>query len=233
MISNDNPTELETIRHSCAHLMAQAVQALFPGTQVTIGPVIEDGFFYDFSRREAFVPEDLEKIEKRMKELAAADTPIQFSFGDNNVTMVITYHDATMTIENPNGSGNWAPATPALVTITDPDMNLNPGDDETMNISDETEKIPTIKIGSPLTLDSVTAADGFPLNETASIDSETECIAVCMGGGTGQNAYTGHVRNVSDHSERLRIITSGVAGGGGDNTAQGSSTWLNITTSWP
>ena len=76
MISNDNPTELETIRHSCAHLMAQAVQELFPGTQVTIGPVIEDGFFYDFSRKEAFVPEDLEKIEKRMKELAAKDTPI-------------------------------------------------------------------------------------------------------------------------------------------------------------
>ncbi|GIS83828.1 MAG: hypothetical protein CM1200mP16_01280 [Nitrospina sp.] len=48
MISHDNPTELETIRHSCAHLMAQAVQELFPGTQVTIGPVIEDGFFYDF-----------------------------------------------------------------------------------------------------------------------------------------------------------------------------------------
>jgi threonyl-tRNA synthetase len=76
MISNDNPTELETIRHSCAHLMAQAVQELFPGTQVTIGPVIEDGFFYDFSRKDAFVPEDLEKIEKRMKELAATDTPI-------------------------------------------------------------------------------------------------------------------------------------------------------------
>ena len=76
MISHDNPTELETIRHSCAHLMAQAVQELFPGTQVTIGPVIEDGFFYDFSRKEAFVPEDLEKIEKRMKELVAVDTPI-------------------------------------------------------------------------------------------------------------------------------------------------------------
>ncbi len=76
MIPNDNPSELETIRHSCAHLMAQAVQELFPGTQVTIGPVIEDGFFYDFSRKEAFIPEDLEKIEKRMKELAAADTPI-------------------------------------------------------------------------------------------------------------------------------------------------------------
>jgi threonyl-tRNA synthetase len=76
MIPNENPSELETIRHSCAHLMAQAVQELFPGTQVTIGPVIEDGFFYDFSRNEAFIPEDLEKIEKRMKELAAADTPI-------------------------------------------------------------------------------------------------------------------------------------------------------------
>ena len=76
MITNENPTELETIRHSCAHLMAQAVQELFPGTQVTIGPVIEDGFFYDFSRKDAFVPEDLVKIEKRMKELAAADIPI-------------------------------------------------------------------------------------------------------------------------------------------------------------
>ena len=76
MIPNKNPTELETIRHSCAHLMAQAVQELFPGTQVTIGPAIEDGFFYDFSRKDAFVPEDLVKIEKRMKELAAADIPI-------------------------------------------------------------------------------------------------------------------------------------------------------------
>ena len=76
MIPNKNPTELETIRHSCAHLMAQAVQELFPGTQVTIGPVIEDGFFYDFSRKDAFVPEDLVKIEKRMKELTAADIPI-------------------------------------------------------------------------------------------------------------------------------------------------------------
>ena len=76
MSHNPNQLDLETIRHSCAHLMAQAVQELFPGTQVTIGPVIEDGFFYDFSRKDAFVPEDLVKIEKRMKELAAADIPI-------------------------------------------------------------------------------------------------------------------------------------------------------------
>ncbi len=68
--------ELETLRHSCAHLMAQAVQELFPETQVTIGPVIEDGFYYDFSRDQAFVPEDLEKIQARMKEIAAQDLKI-------------------------------------------------------------------------------------------------------------------------------------------------------------
>ena len=76
MSNNPNQVDLETLRHSCAHLMAQSVQELFPGTQVTIGPVIEDGFYYDFSRDKAFVPEDLEKIEKRMKEIAAQDLQI-------------------------------------------------------------------------------------------------------------------------------------------------------------
>ncbi len=76
MSNNPNQVDLETLRHSCAHLMAQAVQELFPGTQVTIGPVIEDGFYYDFSRDKAFVPEDLEKIEKRMREIAAKDLEI-------------------------------------------------------------------------------------------------------------------------------------------------------------
>ena len=76
MSNNPNQIDLETLRHSCAHLMAQAVQELFPGTQVTIGPVIEDGFYYDFSRDKAFVPEDLEKIEKRMKEIAAKDLQV-------------------------------------------------------------------------------------------------------------------------------------------------------------
>ena len=76
MSNNPNQVNLETLRHSCAHLMAQAVQELFPGTQVTIGPVIEDGFYYDFSRDKAFVPEDLEKIESRMKEIAAKDLKI-------------------------------------------------------------------------------------------------------------------------------------------------------------
>jgi threonyl-tRNA synthetase len=68
---------LEVIRHSCAHLMAQAVQAEFPGAQVTIGPVIEDGFFYDFSYERPFTPEDLVKIEARMKALTKENLKVE------------------------------------------------------------------------------------------------------------------------------------------------------------
>ena len=64
---------LETIRHDTAHILAMAVQEIFPGTQVTIGPVIEDGFYYDFARKEPFTKEDLEKIEKKMKEIVDRD----------------------------------------------------------------------------------------------------------------------------------------------------------------
>ena len=64
---------LELIRHSTAHLLAYAVKELFPEAQVTIGPVIENGFFYDFSYKRPFTPEDLVAIEKRMTELAAKD----------------------------------------------------------------------------------------------------------------------------------------------------------------
>jgi threonyl-tRNA synthetase len=75
-ISAESPEGLEIIRHSTAHLMAQAVQALFPGTQVTIGPVIEDGFFYDFAPPHPFTIEDLPKIETKMRELAKADLKV-------------------------------------------------------------------------------------------------------------------------------------------------------------
>ncbi|MGD9788841.1 MAG: threonine--tRNA ligase [Sulfuricellaceae bacterium] len=68
---------LELIRHDAAHVMAQAVQELYPGTQVTIGPAIEDGFYYDFARETPFTPEDLEKIEKRMEEIVKRDLPIK------------------------------------------------------------------------------------------------------------------------------------------------------------
>ena len=68
---------LDVIRHSTAHLLAQAVKQLFPDAQVTIGPVIEDGFFYDFAYSRAFTPEDLEKIEKKMAELAQANLAVE------------------------------------------------------------------------------------------------------------------------------------------------------------
>lgn len=75
ILTRDTPEGLELIRHDAAHLLAQAVQDLFPGTQVTIGPVIDDGFYYDFARDEPFSSEDFEKIEKRMAELVDADLP--------------------------------------------------------------------------------------------------------------------------------------------------------------
>jgi threonyl-tRNA synthetase len=76
-VTANSPEGLEVIRHSTAHLMAMAVQSLYPGTQVTIGPVIEDGFFYDFAPAAPFTVEDLPKIEAKMRELAKADHKIQ------------------------------------------------------------------------------------------------------------------------------------------------------------
>jgi threonyl-tRNA synthetase len=74
-ISREDPRALELIRHDAAHVLAEAVQSLWPGTQVTIGPVIENGFYYDFYRNQPFTPEDLPVIEKKMKEIIARDKP--------------------------------------------------------------------------------------------------------------------------------------------------------------
>jgi threonyl-tRNA synthetase len=74
-LSRDDPRALELIRHDAAHVLAEAVQALWPGTQVTIGPVIENGFYYDFFRNEPFTLEDLPKIEDKMSEIIAKDRP--------------------------------------------------------------------------------------------------------------------------------------------------------------
>src|SRR4051812_46447767 len=74
-VSRDDPRALELIRHDCAHVLAEAVQTLFPGTQVTIGPVIENGFYYDFARPEPFTPDDFSAIEAKMREIVARDKP--------------------------------------------------------------------------------------------------------------------------------------------------------------
>jgi threonyl-tRNA synthetase len=76
IVTGRDPEALELLRHDAAHVMAQSVQELFPGTQVTIGPAIEDGFYYDFARDEAFTPDDLISIEKRMHEIVKRDLPI-------------------------------------------------------------------------------------------------------------------------------------------------------------
>ncbi|MGD8673857.1 MAG: TGS domain-containing protein, partial [Thiogranum sp.] len=77
IVTGKDDAALELIRHDAAHVMAQAVQELYPGTQVTIGPAIENGFYYDFAREEPFTPEDLTRIEARMKEIVGRDLPIQ------------------------------------------------------------------------------------------------------------------------------------------------------------
>jgi threonyl-tRNA synthetase len=74
-LTRDDPRSLELIRHDAAHVLAEAVQTLWPGTQVTIGPVIENGFYYDFFRNEPFTPEDFAAIEKKMREIIARDRP--------------------------------------------------------------------------------------------------------------------------------------------------------------
>src|SRR5450830_1783114 len=76
IVTDKAPEGLELIRHSTAHLLAYAVKALFPAAQVTIGPVIENGFYYDFSYKRPFTPEDLTAIEQRMAELAKRDIPV-------------------------------------------------------------------------------------------------------------------------------------------------------------
>ena len=76
IVTERDPEALELIRHDAAHVLAQAVQELYPGTQVTIGPVIDDGFYYDFARKEPFSSDDFEKIEAKMSEIIDRDLPI-------------------------------------------------------------------------------------------------------------------------------------------------------------
>jgi threonyl-tRNA synthetase len=77
IVTDKDAEGLDIIRHSTSHLLAYAVKELFPEAQVTIGPVIENGFYYDFACKRPFTPEDLEAIEKRMAELAKKDFPVK------------------------------------------------------------------------------------------------------------------------------------------------------------
>jgi threonyl-tRNA synthetase len=85
-VAREDARALELIRHDCAHVLAEAVQSLWPGTQVTIGPVIENGFYYDFFRNEPFTPEDFAAIEKKMREIVARDKPFTREVWDREKT---------------------------------------------------------------------------------------------------------------------------------------------------
>ncbi|MBP0465831.1 threonine--tRNA ligase [Roseomonas sp. PWR1] len=85
-ITRKDPEALDLIRHDCAHVLAEAVQALYPGTQVTIGPSIENGFYYDFARNEPFTPEDFAAIEAKMREIVARNAAFE--------RIVTTRHEA-------------------------------------------------------------------------------------------------------------------------------------------
>ncbi len=87
IITSKDKEGLEVIRHDAAHIMAMAVQELFPGTQVTIGPVIENGFYYDFARKEPFTSEDLKKIEKKMSEIIDRDVKTRREVWDRKVAI--------------------------------------------------------------------------------------------------------------------------------------------------
>src|SRR6185503_3026411 len=77
IVTDKDPEANDLLRHSTAHLLAHAVKELFPDAQVTIGPVIENGFYYDFAYKRPFTPEDLAAIEKRMTEIAKKDLPVK------------------------------------------------------------------------------------------------------------------------------------------------------------
>jgi threonyl-tRNA synthetase len=84
IVTGSEPDGLELLRHDAAHVMAEAVKELYPETQVTIGPAIENGFYYDFAREQPFTPEDLERIEARMREIVARDEVIQREVWDRD-----------------------------------------------------------------------------------------------------------------------------------------------------
>ena len=89
LVTRESPEALELIRHDAAHVLAEAVQALWPGTQVTIGPVIENGFYYDFFRNEPFTPDDFAAIEKKMREIIARDAPFTKEVWDRDTTKAV------------------------------------------------------------------------------------------------------------------------------------------------
>jgi threonyl-tRNA synthetase len=109
ILTREAPEALDTIRHDTAHVLAEAVQELFPGTQVTIGPNVEDGFYYDFAREEPFSLEDLPKIEERMRQIVDRDEKIRREEVDRDAA--IADFEAWARATRPRSSVTCRPAT--------------------------------------------------------------------------------------------------------------------------
>ena len=89
IVTREDPRALDLIRHDAAHVLAEAVQELWPGTQVTIGPVIENGFYYDFARNEPFTPDDFPAIEKKMREIIGRNKPFTKQVWDRDRAKIV------------------------------------------------------------------------------------------------------------------------------------------------
>ena len=92
ILKKDADCALELIRHDCAHVMAEAVQELYPGTQVTIGPAIEHGFYYDFARDKPFTIDDLEKIEEKMHEIIDSETSFGIKISKPSLAAIVLWN---------------------------------------------------------------------------------------------------------------------------------------------
>ena len=156
------------------------------------------------------------------------DKKVVFAYGGNSADMIITYNDATLSMDA--GAGDWIAGETAYVTVNDPDANKYPGSSETLSIGDEDAVIPTIKVGTPLTL---ATSDGNDNLENGDANNNS---GVQVGTGTGTPAYTLQVNNTTDNSERLRITHSAdasatsCAGGPCVGGSMQSHTWINVTT---
>jgi len=152
---------------------------------------------------------------------AGGDKRVVFTYGGDSVDMIVTYNDATLTFDA--GPGDWIAGETATVTLTDADANRFPSDAETLSIGDETVQIPTIKMGSPLTLAN---SDG---NNNLAAGAAGATTGVEIGSNTGEGSLTVTVNNTTDNSERLRITASAI-----DTATDGGSgsdhTWINVTT---
>ena len=153
------------------------------------------------------------------------DKKVVFTYGGESVDMVITYNDATLTLDT--GSGDWVTGETAYVTVNDPDQNKYPTIAETLSIGDEDATIPTIVMGSPKTLATSCTPDHCNNSLSSGNSSKTDGVVV---GHDSNNTYTLTIYNTTDNSERLRIIHSAGEADLGGTDSNDANTWINVTT---